>query len=82
MYALYILYSVKYNKIYIGYTSDIENRIFSHNETGKGWTKNFRPWQLIYKEEFEKKKDATDREKQLKTAKGRNWIWNELISKL
>ena len=82
MYTVYILYSIKYNKIYIGYTSDIENRIFSHNETGKGWTKNFLPWQLIYKEEFEKKKDATIREKQLKTAKGRDWIWNEVISKL
>ena len=53
MYKVYILYSVKYKKIYIGYTSNIEQRLLSHNELAtKGWTIKFRPWQIIHIEEF------------------------------
>jgi putative endonuclease len=34
-------------------TSNPEERLRSHNELGKkGWTKNYRPWIIIYKEEY------------------------------
>ncbi len=76
MFTVYVLYSKGYNKIYIGFTSNPEQRLLSHNELGKkGWTIKFRPWQLIYKEEYSEKSDAMQREKQLKTATGRNFIW-------
>lgn len=76
MYTVYVLYSVRYHKIYIGYTSNIEERMKSHNELGKkGWTIKFRPWELIHTESFESKKEAMDREGQLKSAKGREFIW-------
>ncbi len=53
MYTVYVLFSPKYEKIYIGFTSDLEKRLLSHNELShKGWTRKFRPWVLIYKEEF------------------------------
>ena len=77
MFTVYVLYSKDYNKIYIGFTSNLEQRLLSHNELGKkGWTIKFRPWQLIYTEEFQLKSDATKREKELKTATGRNFIWS------
>ena len=77
MFTVYVLYSKDYNKIYIGFTSDIEQRLLSHNELGKkGWTIKFRPWKLIYKEEYSEKSEAMLREKQLKTATGRNFIWS------
>ena len=77
MFTVYVLYSKDFNKIYIGFTSDLEQRLLSHNELGKkGWTIKFRPWQLIYKEEYSEKSDAMKREKQLKTATGRNFIWS------
>ena len=77
MFTVYVLYSKDYNKIYIGFTSDLEQRLLSHNELGKkGWTIKFRPWQLIYKEEYQLKSDAMKREKELKTATGRNFIWS------
>jgi len=80
MYEVYILYSSKYNKIYVGYTSNLQDRLLSHNELGtKGWTVKYRPWKLLYTEIFEKKESALLREKELKGAKGREWIWNELI---
>jgi len=80
MFVVYVLYSVKYDKIYIGFTTNLEQRILSHNELGKrGWTMKFRPWSLIHTEEFETRQQALLREKELKSGKGREWIWNELI---
>ena len=76
MFTVYVLYSEKHNKIYIGYTSNIEQRLLSHNELEtKGFTLRYRPWKLIYTEVFLKKSEAMKREKQLKTAKGREFIW-------
>jgi len=74
-YVVYILYSGVADKIYIGYTSDIIARYKSHNELSKkGWTAKFRPWKVIYCEFFQEKHNAIQREKQLKGAKGRAWI--------
>ena len=76
MFKVYVLYSPKHHKIYIGFTSDLENRMDSHNiYSKKGYTAKFRPWEIVFTEDYEVKKEATNREKQLKTAKGREFIW-------
>jgi putative endonuclease len=76
MYTVYVLYSVRFNKIYIGYTSDLESWFKSHNELGtKGWTIRFRPWEILHTENFDSKSNAMKREKQLKSAVGRDFIW-------
>ena len=65
----------------IGYSSDIEKRLFAHNHiSNKGWTKSFQPWTIIYTEDFDKKEDAMIREKQLKSSKGREFIRKHIIS--
>jgi putative endonuclease len=80
MHFVYILYSLGYDKIYVGYTTNIVERVKSHNELGKkGWTLQYRPWELIHIESFATKQEALNREKKLKAGKGREWIWNELI---
>ena len=80
MYKVYILYSIKFNKIYIGYTSNLEQRLLSHNELGKkGWTIKFRPWTLIHQEEYQTKEEALLREKNLKSGQGREWIRKLLL---
>ena len=73
-FTVYILYSEKYNKHYTGFTSNIELRIKSHNEFGKGWTAQYRPWKLINTKEFESKIEAMTYEKWLKTGAGRDFI--------
>jgi putative endonuclease len=75
MFTVYVLYSESRKKIYIGFTSDLEGRLLSHNELGNGWTQRFRPWTLVHTELFETRVDAIKRERQLKTAAGRAWIW-------
>ena len=81
IFSVYILFSSTYNKIYIGYTSNLIQRFYSHNNLGtKGYTVKFRPWLVIYTELFENKSDAMKREKQLKSAKGRKWIWDNIYA--
>jgi putative endonuclease len=80
MYTVYVLYSESYNKIYIGFTSDLKARLLSHNELAtKGWTIKYRPWKLIYSEEYQDKKDAMKREKELKSYEGRIFIRNKIF---
>ncbi|HEY4655435.1 MAG TPA: GIY-YIG nuclease family protein [Cyclobacteriaceae bacterium] len=39
MFTVYALYSPSFNKLYIGYTTNLENRLRSHNELAtKGYT--------------------------------------------
>ena len=82
MFTVYVLYSEAYEKIYIGYTSDLAKRFLSHNELGtKGWTIKFRPWEIIYTEEYLLKSDAMRREKELKSSRGRMFIWDLIENK-
>ena len=77
---VYVLYARSSDKIYIGFTSDLEGRLLSHNHLAtKGWTIKFRPWQLLHSENFHTKKDAMAREKYLKSYRGREWIRRELL---
>jgi putative endonuclease len=83
LYTVYILFSEKHAKIYIGYTSNLINRFHSHNgQSKKAWTRNFRPWMVIYCEYFINKAQARAREKQLKGTKSREWIWNKIEKEL
>ena len=76
MYCVYALYSSTFNKIYIGYTADLPARLNSHNELAtSGYTFRYRPWIVVHTEIFSLKKDAMLRERQLKSAKGREFIW-------
>jgi putative endonuclease len=75
MFFVYVLYSDEYNKIYIGYTSDIEARLAHHNHPGnRGWTSRYQPWRIIHTEAYVTKKDAMIRERQLKSARGRQFV--------
>ena len=54
----------------------------SHNKLGtKGWTIKFRPWKIVYTEEFENKKDALAKEKWFKSGAGREFISREILKK-
>ena len=71
MYAVYILYSSKLDKYFIGYSADVAGRLRRHNDHSKGYTNAGKPWVFVYSEEYEIKSDATAREKQLKKLKNR-----------
>ena len=65
MYYVYLLKN-KFNKIYIGYTTDLRKRIQDHNYGRTKSTKRTRPWKLIYYESYLSEEDAKLRERTLK----------------
>lgn len=68
---IYILFSQKDHKLYIGFTTDLLLRIKEH-KTGKVTaTKNRLPLVLIHYEAFRDKNDAKARERYLKSGYGR-----------
>ena len=75
MYYVYAICSLSFDKIYVGYTSDLNGRLVAHNHPkNKGWTKKFQPWILIYSEKFATKSQAMNRENELKSFKGREFL--------
>jgi putative endonuclease len=82
MFTVYVIYSKSYNKIYIGFSGNLPERIEMHNSPlSTGYTKRYQPWEVVYQEEYITKKEAMLREKQLKSGGGRRFIW-DYIKKL
>lgn len=69
-YFVYILFSNKDKKLYVGCTSNIENRIKRHDMGYVGATKNRRPLVFVKSEEFQDKTEAFNRERFLKSLWG------------
>jgi putative endonuclease len=77
-YYIYVLFSLKDQKLYTGYTTNLTNRINQHHSGLVTSTKNRRPLILIYWEGCLNQSDATRREKYLKSGSGKNYIKNRL----
>lgn len=74
MFYVYVLRSIKDEKLYSGYTADLKSRFNYHNEGKVEATKHRRPFKLIYYESYLHQQDATTREKFFKTQWGRNFL--------
>jgi putative endonuclease len=74
MFYVYVLKSLKNGRLYTGSTNDIERRFYEHNIGQTKYTSNTRPFELVYKESYNTKIEATKREKFLKTGKGRELL--------
>lgn len=81
MFTVYAVYNSKHNKIYIGQTIDIIERIKLHNDHSfkLSYTSRFDgEWKLIYSEEIVSRNQALIREKQLKSYRGREFIKKQI----
>lgn len=66
MFYVYILKSLKDDKIYIGFTNNLRKRLKEHNQLKVFSTKGRGPFDLIYYEAYKNEKDAKLREKMIK----------------
>ena len=66
MYYVYLLQSEKNRSTYIGYTSDLKNRLIEHNQGKTKSIKHNLPYRLIYYEAYQSKTDSRKREIELK----------------
>lgn len=82
-YCVYVLLSQKDNKFYIGYTTNLHERLTSHITGNSKATEARRPFTLIFCEYYLSKHDATRREKYFKTSVGKKilrlMLYNSLI---
>ena len=63
MWYVYVLYSAASGKSYVGFSNDVDRRLFEHNVSEKrGFTLRYRPWTLILTEAYNAKQEATVRE--------------------
>ncbi len=69
-YFVYILYSHKDHKLYVGCTNNIESRLKRHLDGQVEATRQRLPLELIHEEKFESKADAFNRERFLKSLWG------------
>ncbi len=80
MFYTYVLKSLKDDKLYVGFSENLEERIKSHNDGLVKATKTRRPLKLVYYEACSEKSDALNRERQLKTGFGRAYLKRRLSS--
>ncbi len=71
---IYVLWSEKLQKRYVGSTAYVESRLEEHNKGKTPYTKSGIPWVLLYKEEYSTVSEARKRELFLKSGVGREWL--------
>jgi putative endonuclease len=77
-YYVYVLFSKKDHKFYIGSTSDLKKRLEKHRAGLVDATKNRLPVIIIFYEAYLNKYDAIRREDYFKTTKGKRTLRNML----
>ena len=73
-YSLYILQSQINQKFYIGSSEDPKRRLHYHHSIEKGYTAQYRPWNLVFVKEFLSKSLAQKAERKIKSWKSRLMI--------
>ena len=71
MYYVYFIRSIKNpSKTYSGYTTNLKQRLATHNSGGSIYTKQDRPWKLITYLAFDSEEKALSFEKYIKVGSG------------
>ncbi|NCX94811.1 MAG: GIY-YIG nuclease family protein [Chitinophagia bacterium] len=71
---VYILFSAKLNKYYVGACTNLERRLYEHNIGHSTFTATGTPWELKYTETYNSLPDAKKRELEIKKKKSRAYI--------
>ncbi len=74
MYFVYILYSEKCNRYYIGYSADVLARLDRHNAGMVAATRNCRPYVIKAQKGFITEHEARTEEVRLKKQKSRKYL--------
>ncbi|KKW27276.1 MAG: GIY-YIG catalytic domain protein [candidate division Kazan bacterium GW2011_GWB1_52_7] len=78
MYTVYVIYNQQHDKIYIGQTESLAERLVQHKNKllgDKSYTARFDGgWAVIYTEQVASRVLAIQRERQLKSYRGRQFV--------
>ena len=76
MFTVYAIQSQVDQRIYVGFTQDMDRRLTEHNSGKTKSTKGYRPWILIYTDQKDSRTEARKREKYLKCGIGKEFLKN------
>lgn len=82
MFYIYILKSQINDSYYIGSCKNVPTRFKQHNQSLVSSTKRYVPWGLMYTEEYDRLKQARNRERQIKSWKKRSAIEKLMANKI
>jgi len=74
MFTVYVIRSTVNGMYYVGFTDDIDRRMMEHNEGMSKFTRRGRPWTLMFTEQFETRREAMMREREIKKRKSRTYL--------
>ena len=74
MYYTYVIKSEFYDFYYKGHCESLEIRQKQHNSGSTQSIKSYKPFKIVYFEEFETREEAVKREKYFKSAAGRRFL--------
>jgi putative endonuclease len=74
MYYVYVLWSERLQKRYVGSTENVAGRLKQHNLGKARFTRTGMPWILLHQEEFANVSAGRARESFLKSGVGREWL--------
>ena len=69
MYNVYILKSLKNSRFYIGSTANLAKRFERHNRGSNAYTKNYKPFDLVWNQTYNTRAEAVRRECEIKSWK-------------
>ncbi len=82
MFYVYIIYSKKYKRLYIGQNTNVKRRFIEHNNGKVRSTKAYVPYEIVYEEKHETRLAARRREEYFKTTSGRRVVKNLLKAEM
>lgn len=74
VFIVYIIYSPKLDRYYIGYSTDMTKRINEHNSGISTFTAKATDWVLKWSKEFDSRELAMKEERIIKAKKSRKYI--------
>jgi putative endonuclease len=74
MFYVYAIKSLSRNYIYVGLTNNLDRRVKQHNLGQNKTTKPYVPFKLIYKHSFLTRVGARQKEKELKSGYGKEFL--------
>jgi putative endonuclease len=78
MFYAYVLKSIKYDYFYKGHCENLQKRLDEHNSGMTVSIRPYRPFKIIYFEEFTTITEAIKREKYFKSSAGRRYLKTKL----
>jgi len=74
MFYVYVSYSLKDKRFYIGFTADLKRRVYEHKNKKVKSTARRKDMLFIFYEAYVSKMDAQRRERYFKTSKGKKTL--------